>query len=180
MPHDPRPGGTRRNALAVSMGVAVGTFLGIAIGVGGYTFVYAEGASYFSTRPEACVNCHIMRPQYDDWQKASHHAVASCVDCHLPASGVSKWWAKAVNGYNHSKAFTLQDFAEPITISPRNAAILEANCLRCHGDLVHDLAPAAAGRADDLRCVHCHATAGHGPRTGLGGRDRGVEAETRR
>jgi hypothetical protein len=35
---------------------------------------------------------------------------------------VSKWWAKAVNGWIHSKAFTLQDFPEPIRIGPRNAS----------------------------------------------------------
>ena len=30
--------------------------------------------------------------------------------------------------------FTFQDFHEPILIKPGNAAILQANCLRCHGD----------------------------------------------
>ena len=34
---------------------------------------------------------------------------ATCVDCHLPAAGLAKWWAKGMNGWNHSKAFTLQD-----------------------------------------------------------------------
>jgi hypothetical protein len=35
---------------------------GIFVGIGGYTFRYAEGLSYFSTDPAACANCHIMQP----------------------------------------------------------------------------------------------------------------------
>lgn len=156
----------------------IAPLLGVALGVAAFTFHYAEGTSYLSTDPKACVNCHIMRSQYDDWQKASHHIVATCVDCHLPASGVDKYIAKGRNGWNHSKAFTLQDFPEPIQITPTNAAILQANCLRCHGDLVHELvagATGAAGARDAIQCVHCHATVGHGDRTGLGGPRRGDE-----
>lgn len=146
---------------------------GAAAGLGAFTFSYAEGTSYLSTDPRACANCHIMRPQLDAWQKASHHGVAACVDCHLPASGLSKWVAKGVNGWNHSRAFTLQDFPEPIRITPRNAEILQANCLRCHGDLVHELAAGATTGRDAVRCVHCHATVGHGARAGLGAADGG-------
>lgn len=152
--------------------------IGVPLGLGLFTFTYAEGASYLSTDPRACVNCHIMRPQYDAWQKASHHTTASCVDCHLPASGVSKWVAKAVNGFNHSKAFTFQDFPEPIQITTRNAAILQENCLRCHGDLVHDLVAGATTDRRAIQCTHCHATVGHGPRAGLGGADRGPNEGT--
>jgi cytochrome c nitrite reductase small subunit len=151
--------------------------LGAALGIGGFTFVYAHGASYLSSDPRACVNCHIMRPEYDAWRKASHHGNATCVDCHLPASGLSKWWAKGLNGWNHSKAFTLQDFPEPIRITERNARILQANCLRCHEDLVHDLVAGAPRPSDELRCVHCHESVGHGPMAGLGGPDRGEARE---
>ena len=36
----------------------------------------------------------------------------------------AKYVAKASNGWHHSKGFTLQDFAEPIRIKPRNSEIL--------------------------------------------------------
>ena len=72
----------------------------------------------------ACINCHIMQPQFDSWQKASHHTFATCVDCHLPHDFVGKYIAKAENGYLHSRAFTLQDFAEPIRITAKNSRIL--------------------------------------------------------
>lgn len=140
--------------------------VGILAGLGLMTFTYAEGFSYLSSAPRACVNCHIMRPEYDGWQKASHHSVATCVDCHLPVDFVGKYMAKALNGWNHSKAFTLQNFPEPIVITPLNARILQANCLRCHEDMVHNLAMARGGEAPE--CVQCHEAVGHGEMVGLG------------
>jgi cytochrome c nitrite reductase small subunit len=142
---------------------------GIGLGIGTTTFTYAEGFSYLSPNPTACVNCHIMRPQYDSWQKASHHTVAVCVDCHLPASGIHKWIAKADEGYRHSKAFTLQDFAEPIRVTPGDMQILQDNCLRCHEALVHEQLAGATSAKDAIQCVHCHRDVGHGPLAGLGG-----------
>lgn len=141
-------------------------FAGLFAGVGLFTFRYAEGLSYFSRDPRACVNCHIMRSSFDSWQKASHHTAAACVDCHLPQAFVPKYMAKADNGYRHSKGFTFQDFHEPIRIGERNAAILQDNCRRCHDGLVHGTA-LSRGR-EPLRCVHCHAGVGHGEKTGLG------------
>lgn len=155
--------------------IILAVMLGVLVGLGLFTFVYAEGASYLSSDPAACTNCHIMEREYDAWQKASHHAVATCVDCHLPASGLEKYWAKALNGFNHSKAFTLQDFHEPIMITPRNAEILQENCLRCHSELVHDQVTDLAGKGDQISCVHCHKHVGHGEIVGLGGPDQGPE-----
>jgi cytochrome c nitrite reductase small subunit len=149
--------------------VAFAASVGILAGLGATTFRYAEGLSYLSTAPATCANCHIMQSQYDSWQKASHHTVAVCVDCHLPHDFVGKYVAKVRNGWNHSRAFTLQDFPEPIRITPVNAAILEANCLGCHEELVHG--------TGDLRCVQCHSSVGHGETAGLGGPLRGDEIE---
>src|ERR1043166_1217103 len=101
--------------------------VGVVLGLGAYTFWYARGGAYFSADPKACVNCHIMNEQDDSWQKASHHAHATCIDCHLPHDLVGKYVAKAENGFLHSKAFTLEDFHEPIRISERNARILKLN-----------------------------------------------------
>jgi cytochrome c nitrite reductase small subunit len=140
--------------------------LGGLLGIGAVTFVYAEGASYLSEDPHACVNCHIMRGQFDSWQKASHHTVANCVDCHLPHALVPKYIGKAEHGWNHSVAFTLQNFHEPIQISRRSSQALQGNCVRCHGGLVHDQVQGVYGAP---RCVRCHGDVGHGETTGLGG-----------
>lgn len=152
--------------------------LGLLAGLGAFTFYYAEGFSYFGTEPEACANCHIMNPQYDSWQKSSHHTVASCVDCHLPHDFIGKYIAKAENGYHHSKAFTLQNFHEPIMIKAKNSRILQENCVECHKDMVHDVYKGDFSNPEKVGCIHCHRTVGHGTLpTGIGGRDLGLEKE---
>jgi len=155
-------GGVRRPLSRMLLAAVV--LVGLVLGLGAFTFRYAEGLSYFSTDPRACANCHIMNDEYASWSKAPHHAVARCVDCHLPVDLVGKYVAKGLNGYHHSKGFTLEDFHEPIQIKPHNAAILQANCLRCHGDFVHDIVQGGKTDRDAVQCVHCHRGAGHGAR----------------
>lgn len=152
--------------------VALAVAVGVLFGLGFFTFNYAEGFSYLSTDPAACANCHIMQSQFSSWQRASHRNVAGCVDCHLPRHGIAKWISKADNGYRHSKAFTLQDFPEPIVMIDSSRRILQRNCLDCHGDLIHQM---AAGHPDAVECVHCHQTVGHGERVALGGPERREE-----
>jgi cytochrome c nitrite reductase small subunit len=168
-----RPGRWLGRRAALLLAIAAGAVLGL----GGFTFRYAEGLSYFSTDPKACANCHIMQRQYDGWQKASHHTAATCADCHLPHTFVAKYLAKASNGWHHSKGFTLQDFEEPIRIKPGNADILQDNCLRCHEPMVHQLVAGARDARGAVECVHCHASVGHGDRAGLGGPQRADELE---
>jgi cytochrome c nitrite reductase small subunit len=89
------------------LAVVLVCLLGIPVGIGAFTFVYAKGFSYLSTDPRACV------------------------ECHLPDRGLAKWVAKADHGFRHSMAFTLQNFKEPIEITPGDREIVRANCLRC-------------------------------------------------
>jgi cytochrome c nitrite reductase small subunit len=139
----------------------IGAPLGVALGLGLFTLAYAKGLSYASDAPEACVNCHIMREQYEGWLRGPHREIATCNGCHVPHDFFGKWLSKGLNGFHHSKAFTLQDFEEPIRIKPRNAAALEANCLRCHGEFVAGLS-AALHQGDEAGCTRCHAEVGHG------------------
>jgi len=147
--------------------------LGAFTASGAYTFVAAHGTSYLSNDPAVCVNCHIMQGQYDGWSHGSHHAAATCNDCHLPHDNVvHKFFVKAMNGYHHSKAFTTMGFPEPIRIKAGSAEVLEANCIHCHGDMVQELTahgtlgvPTDPTRKADLHgCVRCHAEVGHGAR----------------
>jgi nitrate/TMAO reductase-like tetraheme cytochrome c subunit len=48
--------------------------VGLALGVGAYTFVYARGASYLTNDPAACANCHVMREQHAGWIHAPQEA----------------------------------------------------------------------------------------------------------
>src|SRR6188474_1625942 len=91
--------------------------IGLAAGLGVYTFLYAKGGSYLTDDPVACRNCHVMEGQYQGWIKSSHRAVAVCNDCHTPAGHIPKYATKALNGYRHSFAFTSGRFPEPIQIT---------------------------------------------------------------
>ncbi|GBC87641.1 Cytochrome c-type protein NrfH [bacterium HR12] len=151
-----RPRTPQRGWLPVLLSAAIGALLGSSL----FVLDYAEGLSYLSDDPRACANCHIMRPQLDAWQRSSHAAVATCNDCHTPHDPIGKYLAKARNGWNHSVAFTLQRFEEPIRIKPANLAVLERNCRGCHAALVSEI----VGHEDEvLGCVRCHRDAGHPP-----------------
>ena len=141
-------------------GIAVGSVLGLAIGIGGYTFIYAKGASYLTNDSAACANCHIMQEHYDGWLKSSHRSVASCNDCHTPENIVRKYYTKADNGFFHSLAFTTGDFPDPLRIKPRNRRITENACLKCHTDIAHDII-AVGEKSEPLSCVRCHREVGH-------------------
>lgn len=143
-------------------GTLLSIMLGVCGGLAGYTFYYAKGASYLSNDPRACVNCHIMNEQYEGWQKSSHHAVATCNDCHVPHGFFGKYLSKMENGYHHSRAFTLQNFHEPISIKPRNARILAENCVKCHQPLVEDIVHSYKDPEKPPDCVRCHGDVGHG------------------
>ena len=134
--------------------------VGVLAGLGSFTFGYAQGASYLSNDPQACINCHVMQGHFDSWVKSSHANVAVCNDCHLPHYFVGKWVTKADNGFFHSLAFTLENFHEPIRIKPRNRRVTQNACIYCHEDLINHMLPAQRG-GDMLLCIKCHDDVGH-------------------
>ncbi len=140
-------------------GMAAAIALGVLVGLGLFTFDYAEGTSYFSSDPEACVNCHIMRQQFDAWNHSSHKAVAACNDCHTPHTFPGKWIVKGINGFNHSAAFTLGNFDEPIEIRAFNERVAVDNCVECHATTVSQMHTNAEG--EELSCLACHKNVGH-------------------
>ncbi len=150
-------------ALLGKSALVLSILLGALIGIGLFTFDYAKGTAYLSNDPTACTNCHVMQEYFDAWQKASHHTVAACNDCHLPHNFVGKWIAKGDNGMRHSWANTFQNFHEPIQIIHRNSVTLQNNCLRCHEGLTHNMLASSTIDSDLNSCIHCHSDVGHGP-----------------
>ena len=140
--------------------VLVGSAIGIATALGGYTFVYARGYSYVTNDPAACANCHVMGDHYDAWVKASHRSVATCNDCHTPPGLVSKYITKGLNGFNHSLAFTTGRFPEPLRITERNRDVTERACRKCHEEIVLSI-EGAHGVRERIACIRCHPTVGH-------------------
>lgn len=168
---DPAPTRVSRWTWALA-GVAL--LSGASIGIALFTFNYAEGLSYLSDDPSACINCHVMQEQYDAWMHASHGRNATCNDCHVPHDSVlHKYYVKAEHGWRHSKGFTLNDFHEPIRAKESSREIVAENCMRCHLDIaedtsVHGRSP-GEGYPDldglvQADCLHCHARVAHGPR----------------
>jgi cytochrome c nitrite reductase small subunit len=170
--------------------VAAALAVGAAVGLGAFTFVYAKGASYLSTDPAVCANCHIMGEHFAAWQRSSHHAVAGCADCHMPHDLVGKYLAKASNGFWHSLAFTTGAFPDPLVIKPHNRAITEGACRDCHAEIVAAIDPLGEDHGFEIRrgvggtpttsrpqihdgilatddresCIRCHTYVGHAVR----------------
>jgi len=141
--------------------VSVAVLVGLAGGLGAFTFVFAKGASYLTDDPAACANCHVMEEQLSGWIASSHRSVAVCNDCHTPPGFVAKYATKALNGFNHSLAFTTGRFPDPIQTTPRNREIADAACRKCHAEITAAIDPHPAGSPDSLSCLSCHRDVGH-------------------
>lgn len=167
----PRPRAARRITRGAIAAALLGALVGSFAAAVGYTAHYASATSYLSDDPAACINCHIMNEQYDAWAKSSHHARATCNDCHVPHDSVlRKYLVKAEHGYRHSKGFTFQDFHEPIQLTTGSRDVVIENCIRCHEAATQEIRLAAhgggeahaTGRSANIDCLHCHAAVAHG------------------
>ena len=154
--------------------LAAAAGLGLAAGLGVFTFGYARGASYLTNDPAACANCHVMAEHFAAWQRGSHRVAATCNDCHTPHNLAGKYATKALNGFWHSFYFTTGRYPDPLRITERNRKITESACRHCHQPVVDAIDPAivaarAASFAGDagahagaqLSCIRCHTYVGH-------------------
>ena len=132
----------RKGSVALVAAVA----LGLMVGLGAFTFIYARGASYLTNDPAACANCHVMQEHFDAWNKSSHRSVATCNDCHTPHNVVGKYTTKALNGFWHSFYFTTGNYPDPLRITPRNHRVTEGACRNCHQAIVDAIDPRVALR----------------------------------
>jgi cytochrome c nitrite reductase small subunit len=144
-----------------ALGLLAVALLGAALGLGTYTFAYAKGWSYLTNDAEACANCHVMNDQFAGWTKSSHRTVAVCNDCHVPHDFIGKYYTKGRNGFWHSYYFTTGTFPEPIRATPTSRRIAEANCRRCHEQVVSAMGTPAHAGSDEISCVRCHGSVGH-------------------
>jgi len=136
--------------------------LGTLAGAGLLVVHISRATSYLSDEPETCMNCHVMATQYVTWQHSSHAAVATCNDCHVPHDSVPAHWGfKAKDGLWHATVFTLRREPQVIRLSQGAIPVVEANCCRCHAELLAEVRPSCADRAD-RRCWDCHREVPHG------------------
>ena len=140
--------------------ILLGTMVGVPLGTAVTTFFYADGLSYLSTDPKACINCHAMQDQFDAWQNSSHHTIAKCNDCHSHGNIIQKFSQKGINGFLHSAAFTTGWFRDPIRIKSFNLAITQKTCLNCHSNLIES-SRFDHSTFDNKNCLNCHREVGH-------------------
>lgn len=131
--------------------------LGLLVGLAGYTFVYARGYSYLLDDPQACINCHVMRDNFNAWAVSSHRDV-TCNGCHTPHEPVQKYLVKAENGFSHSFAFTFED-TQVIHIKERSLDVVQENCKSCHASTIATTF-LGSGKGEK-RCTECHRGVGH-------------------
>ena len=136
--------------------IIFGAVVGLGLGVGAYTLLYAKGWAYLTNDPAACANCHVMQGHLDAWIKSSHRAVATCNDCHTPHDLVGKYMTKAQNGFWHSFYFTTGRFPDPLRITERNRDVTEQACRYCHQPIVDAIDPDPR-----ISCIRCHTYVGH-------------------
>lgn len=103
-----------------------------------------------SETPTFCASCHVMKPQYQAYTHNGAHRRLLCVDCHLPNNNLANHYLwKSIDGMKDVLFFYSGAVPERITISNHGAAVLKANCIRCHATLVSQM--------DTSRtCWHCH------------------------
>jgi len=106
--------------------------LGCLFGITLFIFYISKASSYLSDDPSACINCHIMIPQYATWFHSSHREWATCNDCHIPHENIfSKYYFKATGGLRHASIFTLGLEPQVIRINEKGKSIVQNNCIRC-------------------------------------------------
>jgi len=138
------------------------TAFGVTAGAALFVFHVSRAASYLSDRPDTCINCHVMNTAYLSWQHSSHAQIASCNDCHVPHDSLLKHYLfKVRDGLWHATVFTMRWEPQVIRLSAHAVPVVEANCRRCHADLLVDTA-VARHQAGDLRCWDCHRETPHG------------------
>lgn len=141
--------------------------IGVVAGSGLYVARISNATSYLSDEPEACINCHIMKPYYASWQHSSHARVATCNDCHVPhESTFAKYAYKAKDGMRHSTIFTLRMEPQVLRATTEAQHVIQNNCMRCHGNLLSEV-NGFKGHQPDRQCIECHRETPHGRTTSL-------------
>jgi cytochrome c nitrite reductase small subunit len=141
---------------------------GIFTGLGIFSFYISNAPAYLGNKPETCVNCHIMAPQYATWYHSSHREKTTCNDCHVPHNNfVNKYFFKAKDGLRHATIFTLRKEPQVIFIKEAGREVVHRNCIRCHKELLTDSKLLAYNSEThkfrmDRECLECHRETPHG------------------
>lgn len=142
--------------------------LGIFLGLFLFILHAARATSYLSDDPIACVNCHVMAPQFATWERGSHGKVTNCNDCHVPQDNfINKFLFKSGDGLRHSFMFTFRLEPQVIQIKDAGKKAVQKNCIRCHSNVIHPISIRAVSNKkiideENRYCWDCHRETPHG------------------
>lgn len=142
--------------------------LGILTGLFFFVMHIGRATSYLSDKPEACVNCHVMAPQFATWERSNHGRFTVCNDCHVPQDNIlKKYYFKATDGMRHSFMFTFRLEPQVIQIKQAGKDAVQQNCIRCHSEMIHPISVRAISNQKiqedgDGYCWDCHRDVPHG------------------
>lgn len=133
-----------------------------------FSFYISNAPSYLGEKPETCVNCHVMAPQYATWYHSSHREWTNCNECHVPHNNIfNKYFFKAKDGLRHATIFTLRKEPQVIFIKESGREVVHKNCIRCHKELLTDSRLLSYNTMThesrmERKCWECHRETPHG------------------
>lgn len=148
--------------------ITIFILIGILLGLGLMIFRLSNAIAYMSDDPTACINCHVMTPQYATWLHSSHRERANCNDCHVPFDNIiRKLWFKANDGMRHAYMFTFRLEPQVIKVKDAGKTVLQENCIRCHSNQLGTSSIASITLKDSELgkghlCWDCHREVPHG------------------
>jgi len=122
--------------------------------IGLFLFTTA-GVAAISSQPGFCINCHEIRPAYDQWLTSSHYGV-TCTNCHTEP-GLNGYIKVNVTGAQHLLKHLTSDYQVPA-----EADVHDASCLNCHPkesrpeSSIRTTLIIAHSKHDQEQCADCH------------------------
>ncbi len=153
--------------------ILVTVLIGIIAGLSIYSIYLSNAVSYLSDKPETCINCHVMMPEYATWRHSSHGRSVTCNDCHVPNTNpIARLAFKVKDGLGHATAFTLRTEPQVIRMRDPGKKVVQENCKRCHGTLNREVGLLGvsleeANHGESKLCWQCHREVPHGTVKGL-------------
>jgi nitrate/TMAO reductase-like tetraheme cytochrome c subunit len=119
-------------------------------------------ASYYTSTPSFCANCHVVKKEYKSWTKSSHQEVG-CLSCHQEP-GVSGYLVQKAGYVREALLFASGNYTEPT-----KSQVSNKTCNRCHGKIAQGTVVryGIKVRHQDFlekgyKCAACHNTVAHG------------------
>ncbi|WP_309896186.1 ammonia-forming cytochrome c nitrite reductase subunit c552 [Archangium sp.] len=105
--------------------IALGACVGLAFGIGGFTFTYAKGYSYLTHDPAACANCHVAYKREGAMKISDHHVRSPLLNINRACQTCHKWSEEELKG----RVETLQARNQKLRGTAMDALV----------DLIHEL-----------------------------------------